>query len=484
MASAGDDPIVTDPTWLGNIRFFFTQGDIDCMTPRGVDLGTYDGVKDHATNIYLQTQSGNMPMGGPAWSANKVQTFLNWMTTGYPMGSAEPAPEPAVRLSDAGVRLRKNINALSAAELATLTGAFEAMMALPPDNTNSYYYVASQHGVPLLYCMHHVQPFAPWHRLYMRMFEDALRAQPGCADLTLPYWDVTTVAPGWLFQPPFASYTVPVTLPNYGANYTTSRYDAQTIWNNYQNAPSILSSITDAVGESLFGAMNQGGFEDSLVQGHDNAHDEAGPTLQDPNVASFDPIFWFFHCNWDRVWASWQHNANAMTVKDFTATLGGNTGWLMLPLQPWTQNSTATVVEADVQYDELIGGDAAMRKAKTGHVSAEASFALAVSDEVSVRVKDINRLDIPGTFRVRLLADGEPIARQAFFQAPAPRDCPTCSQQPLVSIDFRVPQSAIAGKTLSVAIEVPSLGEGDMARFPLSSAGSPTINIRHLLEER
>ena len=486
MATQDDDPVVPNPTWLGNIRYFFNSDDIGCMKPRGIDLSSYTDVKSHAFNIYLQTQNGNMPLGGPPWSANRVQTFLNWINTKYPMGAPAPQALAAADAAAPGARVRKNINALSQAELDTLIQAFRGIMSLDPTDTNSYYYVASVHGVPLLYCMHHVPPFTAWHRIYMKMFEDALRSVPGCENVTLPYWDVTTLAPDIFWSEPlFASYTVPVALPSpYGANYTTQRYDAQTIYNNYQQPTAVPWSISQALTQAKFGTWQQvGTFDYYLVQAHDNGHDRGGLTLQDPNVAAFDPIFWFFHCNWDRIWWNWQVAADATTLDGFSSTLDGNTGWLQFPLAPWSSTTADTITNEGIVYDQPSQESAEMLTSKSASVGAHRTFTLSSARRVSVRVKDINRLAIPGTFTVRLLADGEEVARQAFFQPPVPKDCPTCGALPLVSINFEVDQEALAGKQVSIAIHVPSLGEGEMAAFPLSQAGNPTINARLLLEE-
>jgi hypothetical protein len=313
-----------------------------------------------------------------------------------------------------------------------------------------------------------------------------LRSVDGCADLTLPYWDVTTEAPAILFQSPFASYTVPVALPApYGANYTTQRNDAATIYSNYQMAPSLEWSIAQSVIQPNFGQSFSHGFDSFYVQAHDNGHDRAGPTLSDPNIASFDPIFWFFHANWDRVWLSWQRNANALTVQSFTATLDkdDNPIWMSFPLAPWSGTSDDTISMPEIGYDAYIEAPA-MPNVKSGNIVAMSTFSVGTDAKISVRVKDIDRTNIPGTFAILLLADGEQIARQAFFQPPAPKDCPTCSKQPLVNIDFQVDQSQLAGKKLSIAVDVPSLGEGAMGRFPLSQIGNPTINARLLLEEQ
>jgi hypothetical protein len=91
--AANDDPVVPNPTWTGNIRAFFTSGEISCMQGQGIDLSSYDDVKANGQDIYGETASGNMPLGGTPWSANRVQTFQNWMNNDYPMGPREGEEE-------------------------------------------------------------------------------------------------------------------------------------------------------------------------------------------------------------------------------------------------------------------------------------------------------------------------------------------------------------------------------------------------------
>jgi len=119
---------------------------------------------------------------------------------------------------------------------------------------------------------------------------------------------------------------------------------------------------------------------------------------------------------------------------------------------------------------------------KVGSLDATRSFRIRRSDPVSVRVKGIDRLNIPGTFRVVLLADGKPIARRAFFQPTSPRQCETCAKRARVNIDFRLDQAEITDRALSVEIHVS--GQEEMGtKFPLAQAGNPTINVRLLLED-
>ena len=81
--TVNNDALVENPTYMADIRHFFTQVDKDHMKPRGVDLSTYDGVKAKATSIYFQTQPPNAPMPpdpNPKWSEARSQTFKNWIT--------------------------------------------------------------------------------------------------------------------------------------------------------------------------------------------------------------------------------------------------------------------------------------------------------------------------------------------------------------------------------------------------------------------
>jgi hypothetical protein len=101
--------------------------------------------------------------------------------------------------------------------------------------------------------------------------------------------------------------------------------------------------------------------------------------------------------------------------------------------------------------------------------------------KASVRVKGIDRLSIPGSFTVHLQAAGATIASQAFFQARNPRACSACVKQGKVDIDLKVDIDQLRAVPLGVVIE--PMWPGAMGTtFPLSSAGSPTINMRLLLE--
>ena len=119
---------------------------------------------------------------------------------------------------------------------------------------------------------------------------------------------------------------------------------------------------------------------------------------------------------------------------------------------------------------------------KVGSIDAARSFSIKSSSPVSVAVKDIDRLSIPGSFVVNLLADGEPVAQQYFFQPDEPRECANCVKNGLVSVQFHLDQADLLDTKLSVSIEVPS-HEGIGTAFPMSQVGNPTINARLLLDD-
>ncbi|MEA3054044.1 MAG: tyrosinase [Sphingomonadales bacterium] len=495
-APTDNDPIVPNPTYMGYIRNCFTADDVAHMASKGYDLGTYQGVKHNAAKIYMITLMPNAPMPPsdppPApqrdkWSANRSLNFKNWIMAGCPQGTATVQAGPApMAASTAGGRVRKNVNSLSAQEIETLTNAFNGIMALDPSNPNSYMALAGIHGYPGNYCLHHVDPYNPWHRYYINTFEDALRSIPGCEDVTLPYWDITEPSVPALFsQAPFDKYTIETSIndPQYTIPYTTSRFRNDQIEANLADYE-VTQNVELGLRQSIWGAYGVNGFQDAIIAAHDGGHAATGHTMIDQGVASFDPIFWFFHCNWERVFWSWQNLVGATTLDTFTTTLpSGDTGWLTFPpLAPWSATAADTIPDSGADYDKLATEATPMLENKMGSIEASRAFTVDASTPASVMVKGIDRLSIPGTFIVHLLADGEPIRKRAFFQPTNPRKCANCREHGLVNVNFRVPVEELQGRTLSVAIEVPTHEEEGKA-FPLSKAGNPTVNARLLLDE-
>ena len=55
--------------------------DVEAMKRMGLDLSSYDEVKEKAEGIYSVLKDGSMPCDG-AWSDEQVEKFKRWMNEG------------------------------------------------------------------------------------------------------------------------------------------------------------------------------------------------------------------------------------------------------------------------------------------------------------------------------------------------------------------------------------------------------------------
>jgi tyrosinase len=494
------DSIIENPTYMEHVRHFFDDEDLEHMfEEENLDLTTYPALKDAATDVDLHTRPPNAhmpPEPERKWSQERWQSFRNWMGHDFPLGAPQPQPVQ----TGSATRIRKDARDLSADEIETLRRAFRGIMDLPPDNEESYFFLAGQHWYPIpTECPHHEDRFFPWHRVFMRHFEDALRTIQGCAAVTLPYWDITAAPPAFLFTAPFDSYTLPRDAHrnpmnpsrDYPAGYSTRRNSAPEIMagvSSYQ----IPQKIQIAVAEFQW----QDFTHDIELGGHDNGHTVCGQSMVFKDVAAYDPLFWFFHSNWDRLWWEWQQIMQATTQWTFRSTITtGFTEFLTSPdheLKPFTEkaeeviNLSATGVgyarPSTAARDEPGAGP--IESAVFGSVPASRKIRVRPGPLVSVRLKGINRLVIPGTFHAVLKANGEPLARQAFFQSTQPNACTACREKAIIDLDFRVEADAIIGRDLTADIELLTPDADRIGRrVPLRSCGDPTLNIRLLLQE-
>ena len=92
-------------------------------------------------------------------------------------------------------------------ELDNLIRAFRGIHRKDPLDPKSFFAIAGFHGEPFRgegatdpkwwggYCNHGNVLFPTWHRAYLLRLENALRSIPGCADVTIPFWDECFGAP-------------------------------------------------------------------------------------------------------------------------------------------------------------------------------------------------------------------------------------------------------------------------------------------------
>src|SRR3984893_8205570 len=114
--------------------------------------------------------------------------------------SAEMAATPAPKIRRSLVDLQKDYDSGNKAPLEALMRAWKGIKELPPDDP-SFFMIGGYHGEPFRgkgefdpnwwggYCQHGTVLFPSWHRAYLWRLEQALQSIPGCADVTLPFWD-------------------------------------------------------------------------------------------------------------------------------------------------------------------------------------------------------------------------------------------------------------------------------------------------------
>jgi tyrosinase len=501
---AQSDQPIAHPTWYANIRQMFTETDINHMKNQGLDLTSYDAVKESAGAIYGQVASGGMPPGAP-WSAGQVQTFLNWMSANCPKGTPAAPQKMVAAAAGPAMRIRKDITLLTDAEVTKLKTAFKGIMAKPTSDPNSYFVQAGYHWLPSpLYCQHHVPAYNPWHRAYMIGFENALRSVPGCEDVTLPYWDITTPFPDLLKSAPFASYTLPEDISdNYKTGYTTTRF-------SYEKIAQEL--VAYGVVDDANRAMSKTDWEDfhgywsdaphnTIIAAHDGGHGAIGPTMSDQSVAAFDPVFWFFHCNWDRLWWEWQKGVGGTNLNGLLSTIDKTTDPLsyqiftldpLKNLAPFTDQPIALDTVKVIDSATSLGVDyapaAAQPAAPVFAMKSSRSFAIDRGvtidpQRVMVSVAGINRLKIPGSFKVHLMKEGQPIASRFMFQPVEADKCENCVKNAIAHFEFDLPAADVSGGELSAQVEpVDTSFVG--ARFPMKMMGHPTISVTVPLQSK
>jgi len=506
-----DGAPVGNPTYMGDIRKMIRPVDIEHMldpniSGGGIQLGTYEGVRANALRIYFRVKEKSMPPDRP-WSDAWVETFYNWMRNGYPRGQGEPVALAMLSAPSAAGRVRRNLKDLSGPEKAKVKAAFAGMMNRDPGDPQSYFALAGIHWLPgggpaIYYCRHHENAYNPWHRAYMLRFEDAMRSVPGCEDVTLPYWDITDPdIPPILWEEPFESYEVPLQLcPLEGAcyppagssqKYRTDRYPPAQVWQNLieRKVPDLVKGALANSWWELFDGWDGDNTHRGIISAHDSGHNSCGTTMQNQDVSAFDPIFWFFHCNWDRLWWKWQQTYGATTLTAFKTHLQGVPDWLddpvlnLLPPFELRTRETIDLTSLDVDYEHpLTEAVPQPRPALVGSLPAGRSFDVSPRSQVSVRVKDVNRLEIPGSFDVSLWAGDKLLGKIGLFQPTTPKRCATCRKSGLASFDFLVDQADLASGPVHAEITLLAR-DGSEVPFSAARAGNPTINARLLLQE-
>lgn len=212
---------------------------------------------------------------------------------------------------------RKSVYALSEDEKTVLRDAFHTMYETPaisdqglvknvPQRYQQLSAILNQYG--------HYEwndlLFLPWARAYMWWFEQALRSvAPG---ISLPYWDYTSdeaIAgglPDLFTREEYLSADGSIKAnPLLMADY---KYP----FHSYRELKADTSLLQQAAA-LLPGVNAQTGFVDFSLAVYPVdilSHSYLGGSSANTQSTSYDPVFWFTHCQLDHLWWQWQESHN------------------------------------------------------------------------------------------------------------------------------------------------------------------------------
>lgn len=227
-----------------------------------------------------------------------------WGCNGGPKDPPPPPPPPPP--PGGSVLVRRNVMSADAASaLEAYKKAVEVMMGRPESDPTSW---QAQANVHLNWCPHSNAFFLPWHRAYLRYFEEICRAASGDANFALPYWDWTThpSLPDAFWQAPLLDSTRSIEAgepipPQYVGQPVIDGILQITDFETFASA-----YVTDDCKSDPFQRSRCGSGELEAVP-HNNTHNVIGGNMAS-YLSPLDPIFWLHHANVDRLWVEWNKN--------------------------------------------------------------------------------------------------------------------------------------------------------------------------------
>jgi tyrosinase len=338
------------------------------MSGYDVKLDQYDSVRQWAVLIYHYLHSRAMPLTTDEreyWPDEALETLRAWINQGFRKSESDPPVphellpvpvEPQIR-----PRIRKDIRSLTQTELDTYRMHLdEHLQPGNPDPAAPGQQFAAVHGD---WCLHYQEAFLFWHRAYLMRFEQTI----GCAvpywnwlaedasidgspDAGIPqaFKDLTYMHPHTGEQRPNPLRFAAARKGCSKGCQTSGASTADCLW--VQRDPLLYTSgderrderkkkiaMTRIFQEQVVNALswpsfsqpqgwpgypwanitefnppqpdslypNRTDFDGLYEQPHDNYHGWVGPDMADNAYTAYDPLFWSYHANIDRVFEIW-----------------------------------------------------------------------------------------------------------------------------------------------------------------------------------
>ena len=213
-----------------------------------------------------------------------------------------------------------------------------AFTTATPTDPQSYFALAGQHWYPPPNeCKHHNDLYLPWHRVSYEAVRGCAAQRAGCADVTLPFWDITAAAA----RLPFPAAVRVVHLAHRNLRATIPGRVHHQPLRRTRRLPSRFTERDPRDHRRRHDEVPVGDAHHRRSgRPTTRATRRAGRAWRRPDVAAFDPIFWFFHSNWDRLWWEWQKIMQATAYWTFRSTIFGSPAFLQAPLNtlsPFTE---------------------------------------------------------------------------------------------------------------------------------------------------
>lgn len=234
----------------------------------------------------------------------------------------------------------------------------------------------------------HSRPaFLPWHREYIRRFENALQAVD--PQVTLPYWNwglgdlsQTTslfqdarigpmgsggasgfeIATGYLAAAPNAFNPLGWPIRN-GLQALSAVLRRNTTLNTGPGWPTTIS-VNNALAENTYPGFRvalESFPHHNLIHVRIGMVNDSPPTVGDMTTGTSpnDPIFFLHHCQCDHIWAKWQVDHPGSANYNLTTTLVGHA--LNDAMWPWDNGAAETVDAALANLLPTVAGTDVVR---------------------------------------------------------------------------------------------------------------------------